>query len=140
MKSQELLAAYRATTYRIFLPEITLELRLDQAHAGLQAWMRETENDCFAIVTAYNPASQEISATENAERQWQLASDLLEAGYVSHAGENIADDGSWPVEETCFVAGISAEDASLLGADYGQHAVIVGSGDGVPRLLWIEED
>ncbi len=135
----DLEAAYRATTYRVFLPGGPVDLRLDQANERLRAWLAAEGCSCFAIVTACNPGSRPLSAEANAERQAQLECELLDGNYEPYAGENVADDGAWPIEESCFVPELEAADACALAADFGQNAVVCGGDDGVPRLIWIKE-
>lgn len=135
----ELDTAYRATNYRVFLPGGMLELRIDQANTQLIAWLKQTGCPMFAIITAYNPGAQPAAAALNAERQAQLECDLLEGNYEPYAGENVPDNGSGPIEETCFVPDITQEDACALAADFGQNAIVYGGADGIPRLIWIEE-
>lgn len=131
--------AYRATTYRVFLPGGALDLRLDLADQRLREWLSATGSNCFAIVTAANPESQQLDAAANAERQAALECELLEGNYEPYAAEHLADDGAWPVEESCFVADLECEDACALAAEFGQNAVVCGGADGVPRLVWIKE-
>jgi hypothetical protein len=64
---------------------------------------------------------------------------LLDGNYEPYAAEHAADDGLWPVEESCFVADLEREDACALAAEFGQNAVVCGGQDGIPRLVWIEE-
>ena len=137
-KTSELEALYRATTYRVFLPGGHCDLRIDQPCEKLSSWLETAGASSFAIITACNPGSQPVDAARNAEQQSLLECDLLEGNYEPYAGENVADDAAWPVEESCFVVDIAAEDACALGQDYGQNAVVFGGADGVPRLLWIE--
>jgi hypothetical protein len=135
----ELERAYRATTYRVFLPGGRLDLRIDQADERLRVWLEQSACACFAIVTAANPASQQLPAADNGERQARLECALLEGNYEPYAAENAPDDTAWPVEESCFVPELAAEDACALAADFGQNAVVCGGIDGVPRLVWIEQ-
>ncbi|MFY9722328.1 MAG: DUF3293 domain-containing protein, partial [Azonexus sp.] len=67
----------------------------------------------------------------------QLECALLELGYEPYAGENLADDDSWPAEESCFVPGISVTEALALGERYGQNAIICGGADGKTELVWV---
>ena len=139
-KKSELDAAYRATTYRVFLPGGLCELRVDQPSEVLRCWLETADCREFAIVTACNPGSQPTDEAVNAEQQAQLECDLLEGNYEPYAAQNVPDTEAWPVEEACFVPDLAAEDACALAADYGQLAVIAGGADGVPRLVWVEED
>lgn len=137
-KTTELEAAYRATTYRVFLPGGDCALRIGEANAALRDWLAAAGCQAFAIVTAYNPGSQPTDAARNAERQAALECDLLEGNYEPYVACNEPDGDDWPAEESCFVPDLAPEDACALAADYGQNAVICGGADGVPNLVWVE--
>ena len=138
-KTTELEALYRATTYRVFLPGGICDLRLDQASEELRCWLETAGSQEFAIITAYNPGGQARQTGENAERQAALECELIEGNYEPYAGENIADAGDWPAEESCFIADIALADACALAGNFGQNALVYGAADGVPKLVWIEE-
>ena len=137
MKTSELEAAYRATTYRAFLPGGHVDLRIGEANPTLIAWLETAACREFAIITAYNPAGEIRAAAINAERQSQLECDLLEGNYEPYAGENVPDNADGPIEESCFISEISCDDACALAEDYGQNAIVCGGADGIPQLVWI---
>ncbi|UCV13872.1 DUF3293 domain-containing protein [Quatrionicoccus australiensis] len=139
-KTTELEALYKATTYRVFLPGGICELRIGQPCETLRCWLETCGYTEFAIITAHNPGGQPVAAAQNAERQAELECELIEGNYEPYAGENVADDAAWPVEESCFVADIAAEDACALAEDFGQNAIVFGTADGVAQLLWIETE
>ena len=136
-KTTELESAYRATTYRIFLPGGGCDLRLGVVSETLRCWLETAGTARFAILTAHNPGSEDVESEENLLRQAQLECALLELGYEPYAGENVADDDSWPAEESCFVPGISVTEALALGERYGQNAIICGGADGKTELVWV---
>jgi hypothetical protein len=138
-KTTELEAAYRATAYRVFLPGGLCELRLDQASENLRHWLEMAGASEFAILTAHNPGAKQLDQESNMARQSQMEIELLEAGYEPYAGENEADTGDWPAEETCFIADMELAEAKVIAANYAQNAIVHGLADGVPRLVWIEE-
>lgn len=138
-KRAELENAYRATSYRVFLPAGSFELRIDAACPVLAEWLAGRGETGFAIITACNPGGEKADAGRNAERQSALECDLLEGNYEPYAAENVADSGDWPVEESCFVPDIALEDALALAEDYGQNAIVWGGADGIPRLAWTED-
>lgn len=138
-KTSELEAAYRATTYRVFLPGGICDLRVGVPCEALRCWLETAGTTQFAVITAHNPGSVLVAEATNAERQAQLECDLLEGNYEPYAAQNLPDAADGPVEESCFVADLAPEDACALAEDYGQNAVISGGGDGVPHLLWIED-
>ena len=139
-KTTELEALYKATTYRVFLPGGICELRIGQPCETLRCWLETCGYTEFAIITAHNPGGQPVAAAQNAERQAELECELIEGNYEPYAGENVADDAAWPVEESCFIADIAAEDACALAEDFGQNAIVFGTADGVAQLLWIETE
>jgi hypothetical protein len=136
-KTTELEAAYRATTYRVYLPGGHCDLRPGVASDTLRCWLETNGATGFAILTACNPGSVRLDEEENASRQSQLECELLESGYETYVGENVAEDAAWPVEESCFVPGIPVAEAMTLGGKYGQNAVVCGGADGVPELVWL---
>lgn len=138
-KTTELEAAYRATTYRVFLPGGVCDLRLDQASAVLRCWLETAGVSVFALLTAHNPGSRPLALEVNMARQSAMEVFLLENNYEPYVGENVADTEAWPAEESCFVADMGLLDAIALGAKFGQNAIVCGSADGIPRLVWIEE-
>lgn len=138
-KTSELEAAYRATTYRVFLPGGSCELRIGQPCETLRCWLETADCTEFALITAHNPGGQRADEAINAERQSQLECELLEGNYEPYAAQHEADAEGWPSEESCFVPDISREDACALAADYGQNAVVCGGAEAVPHLVWIED-
>jgi hypothetical protein len=135
-KTTELGAAYRATTYRVFLPGGGCDLRPGMASETLRCWLETAGVIRFAILTAHNPGSLPVAAEENALRQAELECALLELGYEPYAGENVADGDTWPDEESCFLPGMSVAEAQVLARRYGQIAIVCGGADGVPELVW----
>ncbi len=135
LKMTELAQAYAATTYRIYLPEGALNLRVDQPSPALQSWLADEGVAEFAIITACNPGSQPRRQAENAEAQARLACDLLEAGYACLPAEN-QPDGDWPLEESYFIPGMQREEACAIAEDYGQLAIIHGDGSGIAGIVW----
>ena len=136
-RTTELEAAYRATTYRVFLPGGGCDLRLGVASETLRCWLETAGVARFAILTAHNPGSEDVDSEENVLRQAQLECALLELGYEPYAGENVADDDIWPDEESCFVPGISVAEALALGERYGQNAIVCGGAEGKAELVWV---
>lgn len=138
-KTPELEAAYRATTYRVFLPGGVFELRVDQPSPPLAEWLAAARVPGFAVITAFNPGGRRLSDDDNLGRQSALECDLLEGNYEPYSAENRPDDAAAPVEESCFVPDITREDALALADDYEQNAILWGGADGIPRLAWTEE-
>ena len=89
-RTSELEAAYRATTYRVFLPEGACDLRVGVVSVPLRCWLQAAGIRRFAILTAFNPHSCLLPAADNALRQARLHRELLVQGYSFEVGE------TWP--------------------------------------------
>ena len=137
VRTTELEAAYRATTYRVYLPGGQCDLRPAIASETLRCWLETAGVTGFAILTAHNPGSSPLDENENSCRQSQLECELLESGVETYTGENVADSDDWPAEESCFVSDLPIDEAMALGEKYGQNAIVCGGHDGVPELVWI---
>ena len=132
-------AVYRATTYRIHAPQGDIDLRIGEASAELDAMLRAFGVFCWAIVTAWNPRSVSSDVAANKSAQSSLEYWLKQTGMQSMCGQNLADNGFWPPEESLFVLGMSDAQACACGRRYFQNAVLIGAMGGVPQLLWCEE-
>lgn len=135
-RTSELEAAYRATTYRVFLPEGACDLRVGVVSVPLRCWLKAAGIRRFAILTAFNPHSCLLPAADNALRQARLHRELLVQGYSFEVGENLAADDCWPAEATCLVADIPVAAALAFAGRYGQNAIVYGTAAGAPRLCW----
>lgn len=140
LSSLKLDRAYRATTYRVFLPGGVADIRIGEANARLKTWLAAEAAESWAILTAYNPGSQLQESALNAERQSELECALLEQGYLTFAGENRADEGGWPDEESCLVVDISMKNSMALAGRFRQNALVFGKKDGIAHLLWVNEE
>lgn len=135
----ELEVAYKATTYRVYLPGGVVDLRIGQPDQKLAAWLKSEGAVSYAIVSGFNPNDRLATTEENAEYQSQLECVLIEGNYEPYSGENIPDDAHAPLEESCFVADIELEDAVTLAEDFGQNAIVFARCDEAPGLIWIEQ-
>lgn len=136
----DLAQLYAATTYRVYLPGGVCDVRVGERSDEIANWLEANNVACFAFVTAHNPGSVRRDEQQNREAQSRLECDLLEGHYEPYSAENIPDGSDWPVEESCFVPDLLAEDACALAADYGQNAVVWGNANGVACLVWVEQE
>ncbi len=127
--------AYEKTRFCVDDGPRRLCFRVGSRSARLEALLRRHETSTWAYLTAWNPASVELSRTENDARQDDLKRNLRTAGYTWLPGEGIGDDPSWPPEESLMVLGISRGKAVALGRHFGQLAVVVGRRGEPARLL-----
>lgn len=131
-----LLAAYRATCYRVWAPGRELQLRIDQPDEGLAKLLREAWVDGAALLTAWNPRSQRQSQQDNRALQKQLLRELEAAGRPCLVARNEAAGGdeAWN-EESVLALDISLPAARDLAARYGQLAFLWIDRQATPRLI-----
>jgi len=135
----ELLAAYQATTYYVQLPDRKVAIRIGEPTPELTPEMIAHEVGSWAFITACNPFSEELPAKENERRLDKLASELTERGLEFFPGEGIGDSGAWPCERSYLVLGLNLEEASALGREHGQYAIIFGRFNKPAQLVWCNE-
>ncbi len=94
---EELIAAYRATEYRVFASP-PFVLRIGEHCAALDALLAGTGATGAAFLTAWNPYSEPAPLAVNVARQAELI-DIVEArGWRHWPGEGRGADPDWPPE------------------------------------------
>ncbi len=88
-----------------------------------------------AFITAENPFSQSLTASENKVRQDRLRQDLAALGAAVIDGAGQGDDPSWPAEASYAAIGISRDQACELGLNYQQNAIVWIDATGTAELL-----
>ena len=130
----ELLAAYRATEYRV-QGDRPFCIRIGRASPEADRWLVEKGLETWGFITACNPFSRSLSDSENAERQLELRQELIRRGLPPISALGIDPHGAWPGEPSFWVMGISRRDLLELGTSFGQFAVVFGDRDAVAELL-----
>ena len=134
MTIEQLLEAYRRTSFLVEIPGETLCIRIDHvstipddllANEGVHSW---------AYITAWNPGSVPLSEGENMTQARQLESEVRQAGYKFFRGQGVGTGDEWPPEPSLLILGIAAEDAMQLGRKFGQIAIVTGRRGGPAQL------
>jgi hypothetical protein len=133
--SHELIAAYRATDYRVRLPGSVITLRVDQYSEPLARLHDERDVRSSAFITAYNPYSRQASQQENTIAQQALLFELAARGFSRMEGEGAAPTGDWPPEPSVLVIGATFQAAQQLALQFRQNAFLFCAADAVPRLV-----
>jgi hypothetical protein len=76
----------------------------------------------FWVLTAWNPGSEKLSDTENAERHAALCAHLDELGHTWLPALGTSPDGSWS-EQSVAVPDLDREAALAIGREFAQEAV-----------------
>jgi hypothetical protein len=129
--SAELVAAYRATEYRV-AAAVPFTLHVDRHSEALAKLFHDTGNSRASFLTADNPFS--VPASENANRfKHVLLSFLLPESRLAVVAHD--PTGRWPDEHGFLVMGWSMRSVKALGHTFRQNAVLWVGKDAVPKLV-----
>jgi len=131
--SQELLKAYKATTYTV--PELELNIKVDEHNKLLERFLAGQNVKTWAFITAWNPHSRELSLAKNQTRNQRLLAQLKSEGFSIYKGIGIPDGGNWAPEESFFVVDVSRKYATDIAMRYGQNAIVFGEAGDKAKLL-----
>jgi hypothetical protein len=112
-------------------------LRIDEPCPRLQAVHTELAVSESVFMTAWNPQSVPQCAARNAVAQARLDRRLAALKLPIWPGWSRDPQGSWPAEQSLFVAGLDRATAARLAAEFAQHAFVHAASDAVPRLVWV---
>jgi hypothetical protein len=126
--------AYRDTDYRVEGGH-PFTLRIGARCAPLTALHATAGVQSSAFITAWNPFSQSLDDTANAQRQSALAAQLRHRGLAYLEGIGQHPDGQWPGERSFLVLGIEREAAKVLGQEHGQNAIVFCGESAIPELV-----
>lgn len=135
MPDDNLLAAYRATCYRVFAPGRELRLHIDQYDAQLAKLLREAWVECAALLTAWNPGSRPLDAQQNRALQKQLVAELEAAGHPCLAGRNEAAGNDEWNEDSVLALDLGLEAARAIALRHGQLAFVWIDQRATPQLV-----
>lgn len=130
-----ILDAYRATHYEIRAPggQVILSVgkpaRLALEKVGISC-------DRLAIITAWNPFSQMMSASENNHRQGRLEREIIRAGLCFYPALGRDPSGQWPAEPSFAILDPSDNILDDWMLAFGQNAVVVADNTGDNVGLW----
>ena len=130
----ELIAAYRATNYRVFGQE-PFVLNIGQPSKPLQKLYDKHGCRSAAFITASNPFSQPTTDAGNTRLQALLETELLGISTALLAGMGEDPSGQWPGEKSTLALGLSLTDAKSIGIYFRQNAFVWIDRDANPELL-----
>lgn len=133
--ADDLVDSYHRAIYRIDSGSESIALRINQFSRSLSNLLIELNCPCAAIISAYNPYSQQLSYDENETAHQSLHESLIRRSYPILECVNLDPSGHWPVEKSFFVAGLDFDTAKFIGQQYSQNAIVWTDEDAVPRLV-----
>lgn len=115
----DLVEAYRQARYRVDA-DPPFELSVDVPSLDADRAMERARVERAALLTAYNPRSEERPAPENeaAQRSLLAALDRYECLGAEGRGEG------WPPEPSVLALGVARSEAAALARRFHQHAYL----------------
>jgi len=129
--------AYLATTFRVETPGGNIDIRIGEARPLLDRLLSKHKATEWAYITAWNPASRQLSADQNRLAQEELLRLIRDRGFAFYEGDGIPDQKGWISERSVWIAGISRHEAGEMGRQFGQNAIVIGSLGGAAELLFL---
>jgi hypothetical protein len=127
--------AYQETSYTVFDKDITI--RIGEKCDALDYLLKETSHREWAYITPYNPYSEVMPDTENEKRMKRLKDRVAEYSYLE--GEGVGTDSNWKPERSLLIMGISKEEASKIGHEFSQFAIVTGQLDQPAELVMLRD-
>ena len=134
---KELLESYESANYHVDASPSFI-LKIGQYSPEIHSMYEASHKKRAAFITAYNPASVELSNEENKERNQKLEEEIqaLHLEYIH--GEGKCDENEWSGEESFLVLGIDQKEAIRLGKAFGQNAIVWIPENSIPELLLLK--
>ena len=131
-----LIEAYKNTKYIVFEP--TLIIEIGKLNQEIDDIIIKHNSNAWAFITAYNPYSRVLTEEENKVLHNKLKE--LTEKYVTFEGHGVGQDPTWEPELSLFIIGISKGDASEIGKEFEQNAIVYGEVNNPPELLILNEE
>jgi hypothetical protein len=137
MITPSLLESYKSANYHVdALPSFILKIGMRSPE--LESIYKTSHKYTAAFITAFNPYSQELSNQENKDRNHKLE-ELIQSLHFDYIhGEGKCDDGDWDGEESFLIFGISENQASEIGKEFEQNAIVWCDKDAIPQLVLLK--
>ncbi len=129
--------AYMETTYAIFCEQESFYLKIDISNTRFKDWCTKQKINSWAIITAFNPYSQELTKQENEALNARLRAQLTRDGFGFHEAKGIPNNTDWNAEESFFIHNITLEKAKEIGTFFQQNAIVYGIQDDSKELIWL---
>lgn len=133
-----ILLAYWDTTYRIV--HQCIDIHIAKKNDQLIAFLIDNNIQSWAIITAWNPQSELMSAVANSAVNVKLFKEMENLNYSFEVALGIpSKESNWKQEESFFIKNISLEEACELGNKFKQKAIVFGTPCCLPSLIWLTE-
>jgi hypothetical protein len=120
----------------VVLSSPSIELSIGQKSIPIDQLLSKYQQLSACFITACNPWGKDQTESFNRARMNELEEVLIKTKlpYLPAFGGN--SEGTWK-EESFLIIGIDKQDASQLGRQYEQNAIIWIVKEQVPELIWL---
>jgi hypothetical protein len=136
--SENLEAAYLQTTYRVADASGPVGIRVGVRNAALDRILDRHRVSEWVFITASNPGSHALPEQENACRNAGLEQMLRDQRRQYLHGNGVPDESGWQAERSFLVLGITKREAIALAKRWHQRAIVCGTLESAPELVWID--
>ena len=130
--------AYLQTTYRVATAAEPVDIRIGVENPALDRLLQAHRVREWAFVTACNPQSQELTDSDNAQRNDAMKQSLRDARWRYLEAVGLPDHAGWRQEDSVLILGIGHHAAVALARRWQQNAIVCGKSGAPPELVWIE--
>jgi len=132
-----LLAAFRATHYRVYLDDTIITLRIGRFSGPLALLHARCMVSSSAFLTAFNPCATLCGVDANRTAQGLLSSRIDAMGLSRLDGVACDPDRKWPDEPSLLVLGITRDQACALAREFRQRAIVFTDERALPALVFL---
>ena len=137
MITPSLIESYKSADYLVDAPPSFI-LKIGIHSPELESIYKKSYKHTAAFITAFNPYSKELSAQENKDRNLKLEELIQSLGFDYIHGEGKCGDGDWDGEKSFLIFGISESQASEIGKEFEQNAIVWCDKDAIPQLVLLK--
>ena len=131
--NSELMKKYKETDYFVD-DDPPLLFHIGMQNDGLRILFASFNVESAAFMTAWNPASEQLSIDENYDRQDELLNDIGHKRLNYFVGRGDSPTGDWS-EDSYLILGINREDALEIAEKYQQNAFVWIPVSGVAEIV-----
>ena len=129
--------AYRDAIYQVYCHGQIIQLFIDRFNSELDLILKKYDVTSWALITAYNPYSQCLSAAENQQRHQNLIELMRSYNLTFFDAVGKDKDSVWTPEQSIFIVGIELKQAIGVGNRFQQNAIVFGELEKASKLLWL---
>ncbi len=134
-----LTVAYQQAIYEAYIDGERIDLSIGEYNCKLNQLLKKHHCQTWALITAANPYSQPLSETENQQRHQKLIEATKPDRLITYAAIGKDKTGAWTPETSLLILGIDRAGAIALGNLFEQNAIVWGTLDTPPELLWLNK-